>query len=161
MTCWSDILLAIRSHLRRFRTIPEPVREELAQEAVMRVWAAEGVVAPRAMACRVGHNLAIDWLRRRREVHGLPIDPGTDQWQRQVEARIDAARAVALLAHAPGPQREVVRRCFLQDADIDTLVDEAVTEGEARHRVRDRLYKRRARGLAWTRRALEGGRLSA
>jgi hypothetical protein len=60
-----------------------------------------------------------------------------------------------VLERAPPSYREVVHRCFLEDVDVDTLIDEECRPGEARGRVQDRIYKRRTRGLAWTRRALE------
>lgn len=157
MTCWTELHLLLSLHLRRFRAIPEPVRDELAQEALVRVWAAEGVVSPRALGRRVARNLAIDWLRRRRETVEVGREPGCDGWQRKVEARIDAERAMAALEHAPRAYGEVVGRCFLEEVDMDTLVEASRMPGEARHLVRDRIYKRRSRGLAWARHALETG----
>ncbi len=152
---WPLVFTALRRSVRGFRQIPIPVREELAQEAIARALGVADVEAPLALTRRIARNLAVDWLRRRREEHLHEQEAGSDGWQAQMHARLDAQRAVAVLERAPPSYREVVHRCFLEDVDVDTLIDEECRPGEARGRVQDRIYKRRTRGLAWTRRALE------
>lgn len=153
---WPGVLAAVRRHLDRFHRIPVPVRDELAQEAVARALGVSDIVAPSALTRRIAHNLAISWLRRLREER-LPDgrEVGSGAWQTQIDARIDVERVFAVLDGAPSAYRDVVRRCFLEDVDVDTLIDEERVLGEARSRVQDRIYKRRARGLAWARRHLE------
>jgi len=153
---WPAALAAARHLLRGFHNIPEPVRDELAQEAVARALGVDEVAAPLAFTRRIARNLAISWLRKgREELWTEPPDPGSSRWERRTDARLDARRALQVLESAPPAYRDIVRRCFLEDDDVDALVDEERQPGEARHRVQDRIYKRRTRGLAWTRRHLE------
>lgn len=154
MHSWPHLLITARSTLARFHQIPAPVRDELAQEAIVRAFGVEKIEAPVAMTRRIARNLAVDWLRRRREERLPETEVGSDRWQSQTDARLDAARVLRVLDGAPSAYREVVRRCFVDEDDVDTLIDEERQPGEARHRVQDRIYKRRARGLAWARRRL-------
>jgi len=154
MPSWPHLLASARSTLARFHQIPAPVRDELAQEAIARALGVERIDAPVALTRRIARNLAVDWLRHRREESWPEVDVGSDRWQARTDARLDAARILQVLDTAPPAYREVVRRFFLLEDDVDTLVAEERQPGEERHRVQDRIYKRRARGLAWARRHL-------
>jgi len=154
MPCWSQLHVTARATLAGFHQIPHAVRDELAQEAITRAFGVERIDAPAALTRRIARNLAVDWLRRRRE-EGLPDEEmGCSRWSAQLEARLDAARVLRLLDAAPPSYRSVVRRTFLEEEDVDALIDEEIRPGEARHRVQDRIYKRRRRGLAWARERL-------
>jgi len=153
---WAVSFAATRDSLRGFRQIPPSVRDELAQEALTRVWCMEAEVqAPMALLRRVAHNLAIDWLRRRREEALPERERGSGRWLRQTHARLDVQRVARLMEQAPVAYRDIVQRCFLDEEDVASLIAEEQRPGEARHRVQDRIYKRRARGLAWVRLRLE------
>lgn len=139
------------------RQIPRPVLDELCQEATTRTLHAATVENPRPFAYTVARRLALDWLRRRCEVAWDPRveDRGDGAWQRQIELRIDADRATSALAEAPAAYRELVEALYFRQVDIEDVVrDELVSRGEgtdAYARVRDVVYKRRSRALAWLR----------
>jgi hypothetical protein len=74
-----------------------------------------------------------------------------------VEARLDAARVVRCLEDAPALYRDTLCRLYLHEDEVSELVAEEVAEdGDplAHGKIRDRVYKRRSRGLAWARRQL-------
>lgn len=150
---------SVARSLRGFRhQIPSQVLEELAQEALLRTLDAPGVNDTRAFARRTGRHLAIDWLRKRREI-GLPElpDPADRSWADRIDARIDTERALALLALAPRSYRTTVERLYVAGEEVDDLVraEPGATDGpEAWNRLRDVVYKRRQRGLGWVRRRL-------
>ena len=157
MPSCDHLLPAARATLAGFHQLPRAVRDELAQESVLRVLGVEHVDAPVALTRRIARNLAIDWLRRRREERLPEVALGSDRWQARTDARLDAQRVLRVLDAAPSAYRDVVRRCFLEEEDVETLIDEELLPGEVRHRVQDRIYKRRSRGLAWARRHLKAG----
>lgn len=152
------VLVAAQRRVASFHAIPPPIRDELAQEAALRTWQCAGVTDPAALASRIARNLAVDWLRRQRFVVPLEHDvAGRDPWAR-ADARLDVARALEALDRAPPTYRHVVSALYVEDRDVGELVDEETSADTltARHRARDRIYKRRRRGLAWLRERLQG-----
>jgi DNA-directed RNA polymerase specialized sigma24 family protein len=149
---WPALLTTARRTLAGFHQIPRPVRDELAQETLLRTLRLgdQPLDRPRAFVRRVARNLAVDWLRRRRESALPDTETGHDRWQARTDARLDAQRVLRLLDRSP-TYREVLSRCFLEELEVDDLVDAECAVDEPRHRVRDRIYKRRARGLAQAR----------
>jgi hypothetical protein len=144
------------------RQIPRCVREDLAQEAVVRTWAHPDVRCPSSFSRRVARNLAFDWLRQAQ--HDELREDCTQV--SPVEPRHDALRLARCLGRAPARVRELVRRHYLDDEPWERLIDDEA--GGPRDRVgerrwgqaRDALYKRRRRGLSWLRQALEPARVS-
>lgn len=151
---WSVELSRVLRYLGMFR-IPYQVREELAQEAAVRCLGAPGVRSPRAWMRRVAHNLAVSWLRARREEPWPDEERGSARWEREVEARLDASYAVTALQGAPMAYRDFVVRHYLEQVGLDELIAQEQALGEPSHRVRARMYKRRARSLAWARLRLD------
>jgi DNA-directed RNA polymerase specialized sigma24 family protein len=146
-------LRAATKTLRRFRGIPWPVRQELAQEAALRTWLSAGVRNPATFAGCVATRLAIDWLRRRaraREVGAgeLPVLPESVSWSGRVEAALDLERVYARIADAPGVHRETLV-AYVEGLTIEEML--ATRPAGARGLARDVLYKRRRRALEWIR----------
>jgi DNA-directed RNA polymerase specialized sigma24 family protein len=152
-------MVSSRRAVQRFHSqIPVEVREELAMEAVTRTLEARQMRSPPGFARRVARNLAIDWLRARREV--LVERELADPREPSVIAQLDAERAVSLLARAPRSYRTTLQALFLAEIEVDDLVASECGEREelteaAWGQARDRVYKRRARGLRWLRTHLE------
>ncbi|MEQ1502521.1 MAG: hypothetical protein ABMB14_09825 [Myxococcota bacterium] len=157
-----DLLRISGATLSSFRfQIPSAVLEELQQEAVFRVLHAEAVRTAPGLVRRIARNLAIDFLRRRREVP-LDLDGPEDRpWFRPLDQILDARRVFDAVAAAPAPYREVLHALLVDELDLDDLVELEVTrrglapdDHAGRATARDALYKRRARAMAWVRRAL-------
>jgi DNA-directed RNA polymerase specialized sigma24 family protein len=154
---WFAMMVTCRKVVGGFHKIPATVREELAMEAVARTLEAVEARKPVSFACRVARNLAVDWLRRRREV-SLEVEvagppPSTLR-------RLDAERAVQLLERAPEAYQRTLAHLYLWEGEVDELIRCEVGEreeiGDTRwRRARDLVYKRRARGLRWLRARLE------
>jgi DNA-directed RNA polymerase specialized sigma24 family protein len=163
-----DLLLeeAART-LSRFRhQIPACVQEELGQESVARVLAASSVLVPPAFVRRVARNLAIDWLRQRRQQEGhedAELCPDRS-WQQQVERHLEVERVRVALAEAPAPYRRLLEALVFDELDVEDLVAAELLErgqepGDPQRwgLARDTVYKRRARALSWLRRRLSEG----
>lgn len=90
------VLLAHRAAsraLRRFRGLPAAVRQELAQEAALRTWAARDVRDWAAFARQVARHLATDCLRRERPSAGLDVElEEAVPFARRLEARSQLRR---------------------------------------------------------------------
>ncbi|MEZ4240753.1 MAG: hypothetical protein R3F59_32285 [Myxococcota bacterium] len=131
--------------VRGFWNVPPPVREELVQEAVLRLLLTGGADRPDRFAVHVVRRLAIDWLRR---VRPVPLDGEVAErtpWADRVEARLALGRVQSALAGAPAHHREALLLC----AD-----EVAVAELARTPLLRDRWYKRRRRAIRWLREAL-------
>ena len=148
---WPQLRSQISSSLRRFN-LSMAVREEIVQESILRFLDQPDVRTPHAWMICVARHLALDGLRRQREVPLLDHDGGCSTWERRVDARLDAARVIQTMNRAPSAYRELIQRHYLQDISVDELV--ADEPGDVAH-ARDRVYKRRARGLAWARTHVE------
>lgn len=152
-------LHAAADTLARFRgRIPRPVLDEIAQEAALRSWSAAAVRDPRAFASRIARNLAIDWIRRAREVSLGDWDGGASAvWDPRLDARLDAQRIRTLLAIAPSAYRATLRALYLDEDTVEQLVERTSpgADPRGRARARDLVYKRRGRALAWMRARLE------
>jgi hypothetical protein len=147
-----EVLRAARGELSRFvHQIPPQILDELAQEAVLRLWCAQGVHEPCAFVRTVARRLAISHLRRAREIPSAEL-PERVTSEDHLEDAIDAGRARALLEGAPEPYRRVLEALVLEERTVDELV--RGEDGAARRRARDLVYKHRARGLSWLSQAL-------
>lgn len=156
---WSPVQLRMSAakELLGFRSrLSAEAREDLAQEAMVRLLAARGVVNPVGYVRRVARNLAIDQLRRSREI---PVDTLPERAVAPLSgAALDGPRLVALVARAPAAHRRVLE-ALLVGRTVDELVQaelaersDGATDPAARARARDAVYKRRARALAWAQR---------
>lgn len=152
---WPAHTCAAHAVLSRFHQIPESVREDLVQDALIRALEADEIAHPRAYLCRIVTNLAVDWLRRRREIprpHPYSTTP-CHAWQAEVEERLVRHSILRLLLEAPPSYRSFLEQA-LRGEELEAMVargcgDEA--DDKARARARDALYKRRRRALAWLR----------
>ncbi len=134
---------ARRSLLRFSRRIPREVRDELCQEAVLRLLTAEGVRSPAAFAWQVARRLALDHLRAERpraHLPDLPCSRGT----READLRHDVRRVLEAL---PAGHGRALVSMFLEGHDVDDLIP----AGASIDRARSALYKRRARALGHAR----------
>jgi DNA-directed RNA polymerase specialized sigma24 family protein len=137
--------------VRRFRSVPAVVQEELAQEAVLRTLIGPAVRHPAAFAGQVARRLAIDWLRRPREVElGLTEHPDPGSLERELEARSVVSLLARELRSAPARHREVIR-AVASEVTVDEQLAHHRVRGSELGRARDVLYKRRRRALGWLR----------
>jgi DNA-directed RNA polymerase specialized sigma24 family protein len=154
-TCAIAAHRAATRALRGYRTVPDAVREELAQEATLRTWQAAGVRDPARFAARVARRLGIDWLRRRAERGLTDLSEVQDaaDWQRRVEARLDLECVRAAIEGGPRLHRETLLLLFVQELTIEEAVDERLRFAPDGDRAleRDLLYQRRTRALTWIR----------
>lgn len=156
-----DLLRSAVEVLYGFRhQIPAHVREELRQEAALRVLRADGVRDPARFVRSVTRHLAIDWLRRQREVpdSGCAEQAIDATWRHQPEERSSVRRLACVLQSAPEPYRDLLLGLFFEDLEIDDLVaSELHHRGQrpddpgARSTARDAIYKRRHRAFGWVR----------
>lgn len=145
--------------LKGFRHLPEPVREELAQEAAVKAWRAPDLRDPAGFAAQQARWLAIDWTRRERRRPDPPsaeLAPHAEllSWERRVDAFLDLQRVRSLIAVAPALHRETLVQLCLEERRIDDVIDPATSPRE-RDRQRDLLYKRRNRARSWIRCSLQ------
>jgi hypothetical protein len=141
---------AVVRSLGGFHQLPREIREELAQEAILRTLQAPNVQSPIRFAVRVARRLAIDTLRHSRSVRqwaDRQVTPDTGETEEQMCEQVDHSRIdlQRLLAEAPPHHREALSQ--LDDRVVDLGRDPVE---------RDRLYKRRRRALAWARAAALG-----
>lgn len=140
------------------RQIPAAVGDELVQEAVLRYLKADGVREPRAFVRRVARHLAIDHLRRSREVAVAELPDVDSGWQHRTDTDLDVQRVIRILQRAPDAYRRTIEALVFQGRSVEDLVeDEVVARGEdprdpaCRARARDVVYKRRTRAYGWIR----------
>lgn len=105
--------------------VPDPVAEELVQEALLTLWRKAGLFDPARASLatwlyRVARNLYIDHVRR--EPHWLPIQEGLDRLDQFESSRLDTQPESSfdqdLLKQAidrlPPVQAKLVRMCYLE-----------------------------------------------
>lgn len=114
----------LRGYLRHLG-VPDPVTEELVQEALLTLWRKAGLFDPARASLatwlyRVARNLYIDHVRR--EPHWSPIQEGLDRLDQLESTRLDTQPESSfdqdLLKQAidrlPPVQAKLVRMCYLE-----------------------------------------------
>lgn len=140
-----------RALARTFSGVPEPVREELVQDAWVALLAQRRALEnPGAWLVRVASRRAIDWWRRqgRPGRAGAPLDDGLHDSLPDLLERLDGERLIQLLDRAPPSFRLVLERLYLDELALGELAAELGVSA-------DSVYKRRDRALAWLREAVE------
>ena len=105
--------------------VPDPVSDELVQEALLTLWRKAGMFDPARASLatwlyRVARNLYIDHVRR--EPHWLPIQEGLDRLDHAESARPDSQPESSLdqdilkqaIDRLPPTQAKLVRMCYLE-----------------------------------------------
>jgi RNA polymerase sigma-70 factor (ECF subfamily) len=147
-----ELLSRFPSHRRRLvvslsRLVSKPDAEDLANETLLRALAAVGGYRGDATLGtwlhRIGVNLAIDLLRRRKNIPELPADmqelpePNLDATPPEALERQQTSRCIQrLLAGLPARDRQILVQADMVDQTAHEIArDEGITTGNAKIRL--------------------------